>query len=283
VVGDMVSLLRRTTGGDIVISIEQEPSLGLVYADRVQMEQVILNLVINARDAMRTGGRLAIVTRKVPDADPPLVELSVTDSGVGMDDATRRRIFEPFFTTKGLHGTGLGLATVYGIVKQSGGEITCESEIGEGTTFRVRLPRYSGVDERLEPARPPQPVGGTETILLVDDDDAVRALLEMVLQRRGYDVRATGRPKQALEWLASGVRPALMVSDVRMPDMSGTVLARAAKEYMPDLKIILMSGDAAPTLAGQEQIIGATFEQKPVSPPGLLRAVRARLDEGRAG
>jgi signal transduction histidine kinase/CheY-like chemotaxis protein len=277
VVNDMVSLLRRTTGGDVVISIEQDPSLGLVYADRVQMEQVILNLVINARDAMPSGGRLAIATRNVAEA---MVELSMADSGVGMDEATRARIFEPFFTTKGLHGTGLGLATVYGIVKQSGGEIVCESEVGKGTTFRVRLPRYGGAQEPAEPVRPPQPMGGTETIFLVDDDDALRALLQMVLKRRGYDVRATGRPQDALDWLAAGVRPALMVSDVRMPDISGTALARAAKEYMPELKIILMSGDAAPTLAGQEQIHGATFEQKPVSPPGLLRAVRARLDEG---
>jgi signal transduction histidine kinase len=279
VVGDMVSLLRRTTGGDVVIAIAVEPRLALVFADRVQMEQVILNLVINARDAMPSGGNLAIATANVQHGDTPLVELSVSDSGTGMDAATRMRIFEPFFTTKGLHGTGLGLATVYGIVKQSGGDIECDSEPGKGTTFRVRLPRYAGAVESLEVVRPPQPVGGSETIVLVDDDDAVRALLEMVLARRGYDVRATRNPGEALKWFADGLRPDLVLTDVRMPDMSGPAFARAAKEYDPALRIIFMSGDAAPSLGDREQIGGATFEQKPVSPPGLLRAVRARLDE----
>jgi signal transduction histidine kinase/CheY-like chemotaxis protein len=279
VVGDMVSLLRRTTGGDVVINIELDPAAGLVYADRVQMEQVILNLVINARDAMPSGGVLTITTRAITGGATPFVELSMSDTGVGMDAATRSRIFEPFFTTKGMHGTGLGLATVYGIVKQSGGDISCDSEAGKGTTFRVRLPRHAGLPEAADQPRPVPPVGGTETILLVEDDNAVRALLEMVLARRGYTVRATANPREALQWIADGYRPDLLVTDVRMPEMNGTVFARAAKEHDANLKIILMSGDAAPTLAGQEHIEGATFEQKPVSPPGLLRAVRARLDE----
>ena len=279
VVGDMVSLLRRTTGGDVVITIELDPSVGLVYADRVQMEQVILNLVINARDAMPSGGKLAIATRTIADAPTPLVELSMSDTGVGMDAATRSQIFEPFFTTKGMLGTGLGLATVYGIVKQSGGDISCDSEVGKGTTFRVRLPQHSGPVDLPEQVRPVPPVGGTESIVLVEDDDKVRALIEMVLQRRGYGVRATANPKAALEWFAGGMKPDLLLTDVRMAEMNGTVFARAAKVHFPDLKIILMSGDAAPELAAQEQIEGATFEQKPVSPPALLRAVRNRLDE----
>jgi signal transduction histidine kinase len=275
VVGDMASLLRRSTGGDVVISTELEPSLGLVYADRVQMEQVILNLVINARDAMPLGGKLAIATRNVDAA----VELSMSDSGVGMDATTRSRIFEPFFTTKGAAGTGLGLATVYGIVKQSGGDISCDSDVGKGTTFRVRLPRHQGKIDAPEPVGQPQPVGGSETIVLVDDDDAVRELLGMVLKRRGYEVHMAADPRQALKWFADGLRPDLLLTDVRMPGMNGTAFAHKAKEYDPDMKIILMSGDAAPDLAAQQHLQGATFEQKPVTPPALLRAVRARLDE----
>jgi len=278
VVGDMASLLRRTTGGDIVIDLSLEPSLGLVYADRVQMEQVILNLVINARDAMPKGGNLRIATRNATDGEP-FVELSVTDSGLGMDAETRSQIFEPFFTTKGAQGTGLGLATVYGIVKQSGGDIQCESAVGAGTTFRIRLPRFVGDATQPEAERAAQPAGGSETVLLVDDDDAVRSLLQMVLQRRGYRVRATGKATEALQWITDGLRPDIIVTDVRMPDMNGVVFARAAKQHDPTLKVILMSGDAAPSLAGQDHLEGATFEQKPVTPPALLRAVRARLDE----
>ena len=204
----------------------------------------------------------------------------MSDTGLGMNESTLTRIFEPFFTTKGLHGTGLGLATVYGIVKQSGGEISCESAVGVGTTFRIRLPRFAGASDEPEAARPSQPVGGSETILLVDDDQAVREVLRIALQRRGYDVRTTGRPQEALQWMAGGLRPALLISDVRMAEMNGVIFARAAKGHDPSLKVILMSGDAAPTLASEDQIAGATFEQKPISPPALLRSVRARLDEG---
>ena len=282
VIGDMVSLLRRTTGGDVVIEMALDPALALVFADRVQMEQVILNLVINARDAMPAGGRLQLGTRNMKAGGASLVELTVADSGVGMDAATRARIFEPFFTTKGVRGTGLGLATVYGIIKQSGGDVSCESEPGTGTAFRIRLPQHTQAVEAPEAARPLQPVGGTETLVLVDDDDAVRALLEMVLKRRGYDVRSASGAAQALQLFADGLRPDLLITDVRMPDMSGPAFARAAKEYDPGLRIIFMSGDALPSLADREQIADATFEQKPVTPPSLLRAVRARLDEPRA-
>jgi CheY-like chemotaxis protein len=235
--------------------------------------------VINARDAMPSGGQLVIATRNVADAARPLVEVSVCDNGGGMDAATRERIFEPFFTTKGAQGTGLGLATVYGIIKQSDGDVTCDSVVGSGTTFHVRLPLHAGIVAPPEVA-PPQPIGGSETIVLVDDDDGVRTLLTMVLSRRGYQVRASGDPREALQWFADGFRADLLLTDVRMPEMSGTALARAVKEIDPGLRIILMSGDAAPALADQ-QIAGATFEQKPVTPPVLLRAIRARLDEAR--
>jgi CheY-like chemotaxis protein len=244
------------------------------------MEQVILNLVINARDAMPSGGRLAIATHNLGDAAQPLVELSVSDNGIGMDAATRSRIFEPFFTTKGAHGTGLGLATVYGIIKQSDGDVSCESEIGKGTTFHVRLPRHAGVLAPPEVVQP-QPVGGAEAIVVVDDDDAVRKLITMVLERRGYQVRPTADPREALQWFADGYRADLLLTDVRMPEMSGPAFARAVREIDPDVPIILMSGDAAPTMGDQDRIAGATFEQKPVTPVVLLRAVRARLDEVR--
>jgi two-component system cell cycle sensor histidine kinase/response regulator CckA len=283
VVGDMVSLLRRTTGGDVVIDIALDPTLPLVFADRVQMEQVILNLVLNARDAMPSGGHLKISTRTAGAKATRQVELAVSDSGVGMDASTRARIFEPFFTTKGTRGTGLGLATVYGIVKQSDGDIHCESEPEAGTTFRIQLPAYSQSVITAEDTPAPQPVGGDETLVLVDDDDSVRGLLDLVLRRRGYNVRSTRHPSEALQWMADGLRPDLLITDVRMPDMSGPSFARAARQFDPQLRILFMSGDAAPSLARHEHIDRATFEQKPITPPVLLRAVRARLDEPRLG
>jgi len=278
VVGDMVSLLNRVTGGHVVIEVRSDPALGWVHADRVQMEQVVLNLVINARDAMPSGGRIVIETRNLVEAGAALVELSVSDTGVGMDAETRARIFEPFFTTKGLRGTGLGLATVYGIVKQSGGDVVCESESGEGTRFRVHLPRHAAGAVR-EPARPAQPVGGSESILLVDDDAGVRAVLETMLGRRGYVVRSAANAAEALRWFQEGLRPELVLTDVRMPGINGTSLAIKLKDYDPAPRIILMSGDAAPAMAGQADLGSAVFLQKPVTAPVLLRAVRDLLDQ----
>ncbi|HYE89098.1 MAG TPA: ATP-binding protein, partial [Vicinamibacterales bacterium] len=253
--------------------------LGFVHADRVQMEQVILNLVINARDAMPGGGRITIATSNVEDAArQPFVELSVADTGVGMDAETRAKIFEPFFTTKGLRGTGLGLATVYGIVKQSGGDITCESEPGLGTRFRLRLPRHQAPEVEVEVERPAHVAGGSEAILLVDDDDAVRAVLEAVLARRGYQVRATADATEALGWLESGFVPDLVVTDVRMPGMNGAAFARALRARASVPPIVFMSGDVAQLLTDGDAE-DCRFLQKPITAAVLLRTVREVLDE----
>jgi len=283
VISEMVSLLRRTTGGDIEIDISLAPGLGVVHADRVQMEQVILNLVINARDAMPAGGgRITIATSQLAGPGAPLVELSVADTGVGMDADTRARIFEPFFTTKGQDGTGLGLATVYGIVKQSGGDIVCESQPGAGTRFRVRLPRHAAPVVETTVERPPQVVGGSETILLVDDDNAVREVLESVLTRRGYHVRASADATEALEWLRIGFIPDLVISDVRMPGMNGAAFAREIRSGAVVPPIIFMSGDAAQFLTG-DSAAGSHFLQKPITSPVLLHTVRDVLDRRRSG
>jgi len=280
VIEEMVSLLRRTTGGAIAIDVILAPDLGFVHADRMQMEQVILNLVINARDAIPAGGRITLETCNFRDAAAAFVEFSVSDTGVGIDSETKRHIFEPFFTTKGVDGTGLGLATVYGIVKQSGGDIVCDSAPGERTVFRVRLPRLRGQVERPQIAQVEPPVvGGTETIVLVDDNEAVRTVLQLALVRRGYDVRATGSGAEVLEWFREGLRPALLLTDIRMPEIGGDVLARQVRSFNPDQRIILMSGDATPSLMEPNHDGRMVFLQKPVTANLLLRTVRGCLDE----
>jgi signal transduction histidine kinase/ActR/RegA family two-component response regulator/phage gpG-like protein len=278
VITDMVTLLRRTTGGDVAIAVDLDPELGVIYMDRVQMEQVILNLVINARDAMPFGGALRIDTRNVTEGGRRQIQLAIADTGTGMDGQTLVRIFEPFFTTKGAKGTGLGLATVYGIIKQSGGDITCDSEPGRGARFQIRLPHHADAAPVVEAPRPSQPVGGSEQILLVDDDDGVRAVLEAALARRGYRVQSSAGAGQALQWFEDGLRPDLVLSDIRMPGMNGLTFVHLLQSYQPAPAIILMSGDAAPALADDGNAASAVFLQKPVTANMLLRAVRELLD-----
>jgi len=277
VVSEMASLLKRTTGGDVEIGIALDPDVGFVHADRVQMEQVILNLVINARDAMPGGGRVTIATSQVTEGGAHFVELSVADTGVGMDADTRAKIFEPFFTTKGVRGTGLGLATVYGIIKQSGGDIVCESHPGAGTRFRLRLPRHEAPVVEPEAERQQPVVGGSESILLVDDDNAVRSVLQSVLTRRGYNVRGSADASEALGWLRSGYLPDLVLTDVRMPGMNGATFAREIRAGAVVPPIIFMSGDAAQLLT-DDDAEGGRFLQKPITSVVLLRTVRDVLD-----
>jgi signal transduction histidine kinase/CheY-like chemotaxis protein len=277
VINDMASLLRRTTGGDVTIELVLDPALGYVHADPVQIEQVVLNLVINARDAMPGGGNITIATRNVDTGAAPLVELAIRDSGTGMDAATRARIFEPFFTTKGAHGTGLGLATVYGIVKQSGGDIICESQLGVGTTFSVRLPRTAPPPPESEPLGTPVIRGGSETVLLVDDDHDVRQVLEEIMAGRGYRVRATADAVQALRWMSDGFMPDLVLTDVRMPGMNGAAFARAIRASAVVPPIVFMSGDVADVLS-EEDPGASRFLQKPIAAVALLRELRDVLD-----
>jgi len=286
------SLLRRTLGEDIELSIIPGHSLGRVKADPGEIDRAIMNLAVNARDAMPHGGTLTIRTDNVSLDEsyarlhysvPPgeYVQLSVTDTGCGMDAETQRHLFEPFFTTKDPgKGTGLGLATVHGIVKQSGGHITVYSEVGHGTCFKIYFPR---VDEVTKPSPEPGALeehrGGTETILLVEDEAMVRDLAQEVLKDVGYTVIAVDRPDEALEISEQNKGPIdLVLTDVVMPGMSGPELVKRLKPKRPDIKVLYVSGYAADALVrhGLPHSKSA-FLQKPFAPAALVRKVREVL------
>lgn len=296
-VPDIEKMLRRLIGEDILFATVLHPRLGNVRADPGQLEQVIVNLVVNARDAMPKGGRITIETRNVEldesyAADHPgvtpgrYVMLAVTDTGVGMDDETKARIFEPFFTTKVRgKGTGLGLATVYGIVQQTGGHIWPYSEPGKGTTMRVYLPR---VDEPADPLERPgeaplELLRGSETILLVEDEVPVRSVTRQLLERNGYTVleAADGPAALALIDGGSGGRHIdLLLTDVIMPGMSGRELAVELRARRPDLRVLYMSGytDDAVVRHGMLEP-GLAYLEKPFRPATLLRKVREVLQQ----
>ncbi len=294
IIGDMEKMLRRLIGADVWLSMSLAGDLGPIEADPGQIEQVLLNLAVNARDAMPQGGKLVLETANVlldesyarvhTEVHPgSYVVLDVTDSGCGMDKETQARIFEPFFTTKGPgKGTGLGLATVYGIVKQARGSIDVASEVGRGTSFRVYLPRVdeSPILASSSAPTPPEPKGGKETLLIVEDDAAVRALTRAVLSAQSYGVIEAVDADDALRWVAENDRPIdLLLTDVVMPGMSGRVLAEHMELLRPGIKVMYMSGytDDAVVRNGliQEEI---PFLQKPFSPDTLARKVRAVLD-----
>jgi two-component system cell cycle sensor histidine kinase/response regulator CckA len=264
-----------------------------VKADPTQLEQVLMNLVVNARDAMPSGGRLTLETAQI-DLDAryaqqhPGVErgsyvmLAVSDTGIGMDAATRARIFEPFFTTKPVgQGTGLGLSTVYGIVKQSGGHISVYSEPGRGTSFKVYLPSARTELEPLAEARDEDlHPKGRETVLLVEDEDDVREFAREALQEAGYTVLDAGLPEAAIRTAGEHAGPIhLMVTDVVMPHMNGRVLAGLLVKARPDIKVLFMSGYTDDAIVHHGVLEPETpFIQKPFTPGALLRQVRATLD-----
>jgi signal transduction histidine kinase/CheY-like chemotaxis protein len=291
VVTDLEKMVRRLIGEDIDLLTITSPALGKVKADPGQIEQVLLNLIVNARDAMPKGGKLTIETRNVEHSEEyalrhaavpgTYIMLTVSDTGCGMDAAVKPRIFEPFFTTKGTgKGTGLGLATVYGIVKQSGGNIGVYSEVGLGSTFKVWLPRVDMIVETDDEAIPKSIPKGTETVLLVEDEDQVRAIVKEILELQGYHVVAAANGEEALtisQDLKLDIN--MMITDVVMPQMSGRELAERVIALRPGLPVLFISGytDDAIVRHGllDEKL---NFLQKPFDSATVARKVREMLD-----
>ena len=290
----LIQMLPRVIGEHIETTTRLEPGLPAVWADASQMDQVLVNLVLNARDAMPAGGQLAIETTSVQMDEarlrtdrlalPPgkYVMLVVSDTGVGMDDATRGRAFEPFFTTKPKgKGTGLGLATVYGIIDQSGGGITLDTAPGRGTTVRIYLP-VTSVTKGREGKSGVQSLsagGGTETILLVEDNDSVRQVAAQALRRRGYTVYEARNAEEAIDWsLKPATEAQLLVTDVVMPGLSGPNLAARLLRMNANLKVLYMSGytDDATVVHGSFWD-GVPLLQKPFTPAQLAERVRLAL------
>ena len=290
-VTDMGKMLRRLIGMHIELTTNLATDLERVKAEQSQIEQVIVNLVVNARDAMPDGGKLLIETSNLdvnenfasdfPVLQPgPYVLLSVTDTGVGMDDDTRRHIFEPFFTTKGPgKGTGLGLATVYGVAKQSGGGVTVDSEPGKGSTFKIYLPQTQ--ESAVAPA-PDETVAtgsmGTGTILLVEDEEALLNLTAERLKECGYNVLPARDGIHALEIARSYNEPIhLLLTDIMMPRMGGLALARSMSELRPGIRVVFMTGHAERDGSDRDALrSGAESIQKPFSHEQLIRLVRSK-------
>jgi CheY-like chemotaxis protein len=292
VLSGMDKMLRRILGEDVEVVSLTDPTLGRVSADPSGIEQVIMNLVVNARDAMPTGGKLTMETANVVLDDEyarehvgvtpgPHVMLAVSDTGIGMDKATRARIFEPFFTTKPQDkGTGLGLSTVFGIVQQTRGSVWVYSEPGRGTTFKVYLPRDDGDLESMHPQAPPSIRRGSETILLVEDEEPVRVVAQGILRRHGYDVLEARNAGEAL--LLCETHPGrihLLLSDVVMPQMSGPELAKRLAQVRPEMKVLCMSGYTGESIV-RHGVLGSeiAFLQKPITPQTLTHKVREVLD-----
>jgi two-component system, cell cycle sensor histidine kinase and response regulator CckA len=293
VVAELTAMLRRIIGEHVELRLQLEPGLGRVLADPSQLEQVITNLAVNARDAMPSGGTLTIRTANMdeaqvslssPESSPllgPLVELSVSDNGVGMDERTQARLFEPFFTTKELgRGTGLGLATVYGIVRQSGGQIRVSTRLHHGSTFTIYLPMAEGVPESEVEAEGWVDIPrGTGTILVVEDEDAVRYLACRVLRGNGYRVLEAGDPAVALRIVQGEAQPIdLLVTDIVMPVMSGPALAERLVAARPDLKVLYITGYAEEAIERQGALpAGGALLEKPFTAQQLADSVRRAL------
>ncbi len=296
--GAMEPMLRRLIGGHIELAMLPGATIGRVTVDPGQVEQIVMNLAVNARDAMPDGGRLVIETgdveldeayaRRNPGARPgPYVMVSVADTGSGMDSETQAHVFEPFFTTKELgKGTGLGLSTVYGMVKQSNGYIALESEPGEGSTFRIYFPRVAdGTPVPFEPDRPePASLSGSETILLVEDEEGVRELVAETLYSQGYHVIEAPHGGQALAVCEQYRGPIdLMLTDVVMPQMSGRELAERARPLRPGMKVMFVSGYTDISIVHHGILDAhAAFLPKPFTPDALARKVREVLDSVRS-
>jgi PAS domain S-box-containing protein len=293
-VANMAKLLARLLGETVRLDFVPEADLGSTYADPAQIEQVVMNLAVNARDAMPEGGNLTVETQNVvldrayaathtEVTDGPYVMIAVTDTGQGMDSATLERIFEPFFTTKAPgHGTGLGLSVVHGIVKQHNGHITCYSEAGKGTTFKVYLPRVdaTAAEAAAEPLRDLR-ARHAEQLLLVEDEEHVRRVAQRMLETAGYTVLPAGTRAEAEALFAEhAAQIALLVTDVVMPEGSGKDLFLRLSERRPDLRVLYMSGYTVNAIAHHGVLDpGTHFLQKPFTPEAIARKVREALGE----
>jgi PAS domain S-box-containing protein len=292
VVGNMRSMFERVVGEDLEIVVLSAESLGAVRADPTQIEQVIMNLVVNARDAMPNGGRLTIETRDVDldgtyaAAHPPalpghFVMLAVSDTGIGMDAETQRQIFEPFFTTKPPgEGTGLGLATVYGIVKQMGGYIWVYSEVGRGACFKVYLPRVEEAVATDAASAPPEPSPrGHETVLVAEDSESLRELIRELLTEQGYNVLTVSQGEEALALIQEGTQPVdLLLTDVVMPRLGGKDLTERLMATHPGLRVVYMSGYSGGAISSQGVLDGgAILLEKPFTGEKLARTIRLAL------
>jgi len=289
---DFEKMLHRLIGEDVELRLSLARDTGNVLADPGQLQQVLMNLAVNARDAMPTGGKLILETANAelseqyaelhqPVVPGRYVMLAVSDTGTGMTPETRARIFEPFFTTKEKgKGTGLGLSTVYGIVKQSGGYVWVYSELGRGTTFKIYLPRVDAAPDTLLPAREPVTVAGTETILLAEDDAVLRPLAKGLLEKLGYTVLDAADAVEALEAARQYTEVIhLLLTDVVMPGASGRELARRLESHRPDVKVLYVSGYTDDAIVHHGMLEpGLNFLQKPFTPAALARKVREVLD-----
>ncbi|HVO18157.1 MAG TPA: response regulator [Anaeromyxobacter sp.] len=292
VVVGLERMLRRIIGEDVRLELRLDPGLGHVRADPAQLEQVLMNLVVNARDAMPRGGQLVIATGSArlaegdlgghPDARPgAYVVLEVKDTGQGIDPAVLPHIFEPFFTTKGPgKGTGLGLSTVYGIVKESGGFVEVRSQLGQGTAFRVHLPLGQALPAAAEAATEAEPSGGSETVLVVEDDGGVRRLVHRVLEPAGYTVLSAPSGPDAFRLQERRAGPVhLLLTDVVLPAMDGAAVAERFRVLQPGIRVLFMSGypgraPSSPDVSGRD----LWLLRKPFTAADLLRKVRDRLD-----
>jgi two-component system cell cycle sensor histidine kinase/response regulator CckA len=292
--------LRRLIPGNIDLVPVLEPNLQPVKVDPAQIQQILINLVVNARDAMPKGGKVVIETANVEldeeyagrhiEVQPGhYVMLAVSDNGSGIDEQIQARVFEPFFTTKREgKGTGLGLSTVYGIVRQSGGHITVESAVREGTRFRIYLPPTAITELKVEDETPPMQteiLTGTETVLLVEDEPALRKLISVSLEKRGYAVFAAEDGTEAIRIIENNAgKIDLVVSDIMMPKLNGLELMKRAALLRPGMQFLLISGYME-DITGQAENLppDAGYLEKPFLPIELARKVRALLNESDAG
>ncbi|MBK7863535.1 MAG: response regulator [Archangiaceae bacterium] len=276
-------MLKRLLGKGIDYTTLPCADTAWAFVDRGLVEQVVVNLVVNARDAMPDGGKLTVETQVVSRDGKPFVMIAVTDTGVGMTPEVQQRIFEPFFTTKGEgYGTGLGLATVMGIVKECGGDIEVTSAPGRGTTFKVYLPRAPEATEARPAPQPSTLERGHETVLVVEDQAPVRAAVHRVLASTGYRVLEASRGRDALTLVEAVRTPVhLVLTDLQLPEMSGPDMVKKLRALSPEMKVLYMSGFAGGALSRQGIVEpGMSFLQKPFTPDVLMHKVRAALDGG---